>query len=145
MMTTFEAVRQELRRSIEGLRRSQRFHVIFFNAGPPLENRPKKLVPATASQRNRLFEFLATIQAEGSTDPIPAMERALAVRPDLVYFLTDGDFDGLLLEKLRQWNRHKRVRIFTIAYVSETGREKLEEIAREHNGEFRFVSDDEIL
>jgi uncharacterized protein with von Willebrand factor type A (vWA) domain len=144
-MTTFEAVRVELRKSIAGLRRSQRFHVIFFNAGPPVENRPNKLVPATTSQQQRLFEFLATIQAEGGTDPIPAMARAFEVKPDLVYFLTDGDFDPLLLEKLRQWNRDKRVRIFTLAYVSQAGRVLLEQIAREHDGEFKFISEHDIL
>ena len=145
MLTTFEAVRRELRSSIDKLRRSQRFHVIFFNAGPPLENRPKKLVPATASQKKRLLEFLDTIQAEGSTDPVPAMQRAFAVKPDLIYFLTDGDFDPLLLEKLRQWNGGKKVRIFTLAYVSEAGRVLLEQIARENNGEFKFISEHDIF
>jgi hypothetical protein len=144
MMTTFDAVRQEMRRSVNGLRRSQKFHVICFNAGPPLENKPRKLVPATSQQRERLFEFLDTIQAEGSTDPIPAMERAFQVRPDLIYFLTDGDFDPALVERLRVLNRDQKVKIFTIAYVSEGGRILLEQIARENNGDFRFVSEHDI-
>jgi hypothetical protein len=144
MMTTFDAVRQEMRRSVNGLRRSQKFHVICFNAGPPLENKPRKLVPATSRHRGRLFEFLDTIQAEGSTDPIPAMERAFQVRPDLIYFLTDGDFDPALVERLRVLNREEKVRIFTIAYVSEGGRILLEQIARENNGDFRFVSEHDI-
>ncbi len=145
MMTTFDAVRGEMRRSVDGLRRGQKFHVILFNAGPPLENRPKKLVPATASQKGHLFEFLDAIQAEGATDPIPAMERAFEVDPDLIYFLTDGDFAPALLERLRELNRDQRVKIFTIAYVSEAGRGLLEQIAREHGGEFRFVSDNELF
>ena len=145
MLTTFEAVRRELRTSIGDLRRSQKFHVIFFNAGPPLENRPRKLVSATANQKKLALAFLDEIQSEGATDPIPAMQRAFAVRPDLIYFLTDGDFDPLLLEKLRQWNKDGRVRIFTLAYVSEAGRLLLEQIAREHQGEFKFISEHEIL
>ena len=145
MLTTFEAVRRELRSSVGDLRRSQRFHVVFFNAGPPLEHQPKKLVPATATQKKQFFEFLDTIRAEGSTDPIPAMQRALAVRPDLIYFLTDGDFDPLLLEKLREWNADQKVRIFTLAYVSEAGRVLLEQIARENDGEFKFISEHDIL
>lgn len=145
MMTTFDAVRQELRKSVEGLRRNQKFHVIFFNAGPPLENRPKKLIPATGAQKRRLYEFIDAIQAEGSTDPIPAMERAFAVRPDLIYFLTDGDFDPALLEKLRIWNKGKKVKLYTFAYVSQAGRVLLEQIAREHDGEFKFISEHDIL
>ena len=50
MLNTIEAVKRELHKSVDGLRRGQKFHVIFFNAGPPLENRPKRLVPATGSQ-----------------------------------------------------------------------------------------------
>jgi len=145
MMTTFDAVRRELRTSVDGLRRNQRFHVIFFNAGPPLENEPRRLVPANGVQKRRLYEFLDSIQAEGSTDPIPAMERAFAVRPDLIYFLTDGDFEALLLEKLRGWNRSQAVKIYTIAYVSQAGRVLLEQIAREHDGDFKFVSEHDIL
>jgi hypothetical protein len=145
MLNTIEAVKRELRKSVDGLRRGQKFHVIFFNAGPPLENRPKRLVPATGSQKDRLFEFLETIQAEGNTDPIPAMERAFRVNPDLIYFLTDGDFSPVLLERLREINAKKRARIFTIAYVSEGGRVLLEQIAREHDGDFKYVSEHEIF
>jgi len=145
MVPTFEAVRREMRSSIEQLRRSQRFHVVFFNTGQPLENTPKKLVPATTSQKEQLLTFLDAVQPEGGTEPIPAMERAFAVRPDLIYFLTDGDFDPNLIEKLREWNKDKKVRIFTIAYVSQAGRALLEQIAREHNGEFKYVSEQEIF
>lgn len=144
MLTTFDAVRKELRRSIQGLRRSQKFHVIFFNAGDPLENRPKKLVPANGRQKQVFFDFVKTIQPEGSTDPIPAMRRALAVKPDLIYFLTDGDFDPLLIEVLADWNQKQKVRIFTIAYVSQAGSVLLEQIARENGGEFKFVSEHEL-
>jgi len=141
MIGTFGAVREELRRSVERLRRSMRFHVVFFNSGPPLENRPKTLVHASREEKAKLGEFLADVQPQGNTDPIPAMRRAFAVNPDVIYFLTDGEFDPRLLEELRKWNRKKRVRIFTIAYVSQRGGALLERIAREHSGQYRFVSE----
>jgi hypothetical protein len=72
------------------------------------------------------------------------MERAFQVRPDLIYFLTDGDFDPALVERLRVLNRDEKVRVFTIAYVSEGGRILLEQIARENDGDFRFVSEHDI-
>ncbi|MFH0982470.1 MAG: VWA domain-containing protein [Planctomycetota bacterium] len=141
MIGTFGAVREELMRSVERLRRSMRFHVIFFNAGPPLENPPKKLVHAAREEKAALATFLTGIQPQGNTDPIPAMRRAFAVSPDVIYFLTDGEFDPQLVEELRKWNVDKRVRIFTIAYVSQRGAALLEQIAREHNGQYRFVSE----
>jgi len=144
MIGTFGAVCKELLRSVEQLRRSMRFHVIFFNAGPPLENAPKRLVHASRAEKAALAEFLDTVQPEGSTDPIPAMRMAFEVNPDVIYFLTDGEFDARLLEELRKWNRHKRVRIFTIAYVSQEGSALLEQIAQEHNGQYEFISEYEL-
>ena len=144
MIGTFGAVREELKRSVDRLRRSMRFHVILFNTGPPLQNPPKKLVHASRKEKAALAEFLARVQPQGSTDPIPAMRRAFAVNPDVIYFLTDGLFDPQLLEELRKWNRKKQVRVFTIAYVSQSGAALLEQIAREHNGQYRFVSEYEL-
>ncbi len=141
MIGTFDAVREEMKRSVQQLRRSMRFHVIFFNTGPPLENPPKRLIHASREEKAALAEFLDTVQPEGNTDPIPAMRRAFAVNPDVIYFLTDGEFDPKLLKRLRKWNHNKQVRIFTIAYVSQRGGALLEQIAREHNGEYRFVSE----
>ena len=144
MLTTINGVKKELRESIMKLRRSQKFHVIFFNAGPPLENPPRRLVSAIKAHKQNAFRFVERIVPKGGTDPRPAMRRAFAVHPDLIYFLTDGEFDPALVEMLRKLNRDKQVRIFTIAYVSRTGAPLLEQIAREHNGRYRFVSEDEI-
>jgi hypothetical protein len=144
MTGTFGAVRDELKRSVERLRRSMRFHVILFNAGPPLENPAKQLVHASREEKAALAEFLDTIQPNDGTDPIPAMRRAFALGPDVIYFLTDGEFEPQLLEELRKWNQNKKVRIFTIAYVSPTGATLLEQIAREHNGQYRFVSEHDL-
>ena len=144
MLGTFDAVREEMKRSIQRLRRSMRFHVILFNSGPPLQNPPKKLVHASREEKAALAEFLSKVQPQGNTDPIPAMRRAFAVNPDVIYFLTDGEFDRRLLDELRKWNSKKRVRIFTIAYVSQRGGALLEQIAREHNGQYRFVSEYEL-
>ena len=141
MLGTFQAVREELTRSVQRLRRSMRFHVIFFNAGPPLENPPQKMVHASRAEKDALAEFLGTVEPGGNTDPIPAMRRAFAVNPDVIYFLTDGEFDRELLTKLQKWNSKKCVRIFTIAYVSQSGAALLEQIAHEHNGKYRFVSE----
>ncbi len=148
MLTTFAGVVRELKESIGGLRRSQRFHVIFFNSGQPLEKPPRRLVSAVRSHKRAAYQFFSTITPAGNTDPRPALRRAFAVEPDLIYFLTDGEFQEharSTLTMLDRMNRHKKVRIFTIAYVNQHGAAVLERIAREHNGEYRFVSEDEIF
>lgn len=148
MLNTFGGVVKELKQSIGALRRSQRFHLIFFNSGAPLENPPRRMVSAIAAQKEAAFQFLQGITPAGDTDPRPALRRAFAVEPDLIYFLTDGEFEEYaqsLFAMLDQLNKQRKVRIFTIAYVNQAGGVVLERIAREHDGEYRFVSEDEIF
>jgi VWA domain-containing protein len=148
MMSTMHGVIRELKESIGRLRRTQKFHVIFFNSGQPLENPPRRLVTAVRSHKREAFEFFDGIVPMGSTDPRAAMRRAFAVEPDLIYFLTDGLFDehaASLLKQLDRWNHNRSVRLFTIAYVDQQGATVLERLAREHNGEYRFVSENEIF
>lgn len=142
MLETFDAVKAEIVRSVGQLRLSQKFHVIFFSSGTPEENPPKRLVNATQSQKEALFQFLETVTPEGSTNPTEAMRRAFMVEPDLIFFLTDGAFQDTLLNHLRVWNSDHRVRIFTIAYEDPEGAALLERIALDHGGEYRFVRRD---
>jgi hypothetical protein len=143
MMDTFRGVQNELKRSIGELRRSQKFHVIFFSEDYE-ENRPRKLVSAINARKKQADSFIDQMTSGGATLPIGAMERAFDMEPDVIYFLTDGEFEPELLERLREWNKRKNVRIYTIAYVSQAGRPLLQLIAREHNGEFKYVSGSEI-
>lgn len=145
MLGTFDYVRAELKRSISALRRSQKFHVIFFNSGDPLENPPARLVNSIDANKRQFFEFLEDVIPTGSTRPERALHRALALEPDLLYLLSDGiNFDPDLPRRLNEWNPNHRTRIYTIAYLDQGGRRILEAIAREHGGEFKFVSDNDL-
>ena len=142
MLDTFDYVQKELVRSISALRRSQKFHVIFFNAEEPLENPPSRLVNAVEAHRQQFFEFLQQVEPTGGTHPESALRRALELQPDLIYLLSDGiEFDSNLPLYLDEWNKERRTRIFTIAYLDPEGRRILESIAREHGGECKFVSE----
>ena len=67
------------------------------------------------------------------------------MEPDLLYLLSDGiNFDPELPRKLDEWNRSRRTKIYSIAYLDQGGREMLEGIARQHGGEFKFVSEDDL-
>ena len=144
MVDTFAAVRGELKRSISALRRSQKFHVVFFNSGDPIENPPMRPVNAIDANKREFFDFLDRVTPGGGTRPERAMRRALALEPDLIYFLSDGVFDADLLDRLDEWNRSRRTKIYTIAYLDQSGRQLLESIARQHGGEFKFVTDDDL-
>lgn len=142
MIDTFGFVRDELKRSLSAMRRSQKFHIIFFNASVPLENPPRRLVSAIGANKRAAFEFIESVRPMGGTKPDRALARAFALEPDLIYLLSDGiDFDPALLKRLADWNRSHHVQICTVAYIDPGGRDVLERIAHEHNGEFKFVSE----
>jgi len=87
--------------------------------------------------------------ARGSTDPIPGLELAFKQQPDLIYLLTDGDFpdNAAVLKFIREHNvgAHK-AKINTIAFMDHgAAYEKvLQDIARENDGVFRYVSNEEL-
>lgn len=151
----FEPVQQALIQSIDQLRPTQSFHVIFAGSRP-VELPARKLVPAIAYYTEPAKKFVRELVPELQCDPIAAMRRAFDVEPELIYLLTDGDF-GLagaeLLGQLRQWNADGRVRITTIGFGiklkqsqlagTPVGEPILRQIAEEHGGNFRWVSPDE--
>lgn len=144
MTDTFTAVRAELKKSISALRRSQKFHVIFYNSGDPTENPPLKPVPAIDANKRAFFEFMDGITPSGGTRPERALRQALALEPDLIYFLSDGAFEAEVVDRLKEWNRGSRTKVYTIAYLDPQGRKLLEAIARQNGGEFKFVTEHDL-
>lgn len=147
MEESFKYVKEELKRSISALRRSQKFHVIFFNDNIPLENPPKKLLSAIGTNKAKFFLFLETVLPNGRTDPTEAMKLALSLKPDILYFISDGELFSIdrikseFLSKLNLWNKDHYTRIFTLAYLDSEGKKILETIARQHNGEYKYISE----
>ena len=76
---------------------------------------------------------------------------AFAQHPELIYFLTDGDFpdNNAVLWRVREMNRNRAIKINTIAFVGESDNDKefinvLTTIAKENGGVFSKVSQDEV-
>jgi hypothetical protein len=143
MADSFDFLRRELKRSINALHHNQKFHVILFNDGY-LEMPPARAVSAIGVNKRRCFEFLDGIHPGGMTDPIPAMKQAFRKEPDLIFFLTDGEFSPALVDELRKWNKRKKVKIFTLAYIYASGANLLKRIAAENGGTYTFVDGSRI-
>ncbi len=150
MIDTSIYVREELKRSVSALRRSQKFHIIFFNSGIPLEFSPNKLVNAITARKQQAYKFIDSVEFVGATRPESAMRRAFAMKPDLIYLLSDGLLSDSLeatprfMRMLDEWNPDRTVRMFTIAYLDRAGSDLLKAVAREHGGEFKFVSENDL-
>ena len=71
---------------------------------------------------------------------------ALSLRPDAIYFLSDGQFDPSAIQILRAQNRQnlrmniRQIPIHTIAFLDRFAEGLMRTIARNSGGEYRFVN-----
>ena len=128
--------KQELRRSVAKLQPPQRFQVIFYNdqAVPMPGDLPKD---AGLTSRNELDQWLRLIEPDGETDPGPAMSQAIALRPDAIFLLSDGDFPDGSVEAIARKNTRK-VPIHCIDLAGGAAGDGLQRVARASGG--RYVS-----
>jgi ABC-type Fe3+-hydroxamate transport system substrate-binding protein len=132
----------ELKRSIAALKPEQRFTVIFMSGGPPVEMAPKGFVPASQENKAKAADFIDGIVPTGPTSPGPALERALELKPEVIYVLTDGALDKKILDQVAKLNRDKAVRIHAIQFLYDSGNNLMRDLAKDNGGRFFLVTDE---
>jgi hypothetical protein len=105
-----ERAKKELLTSLDLLPPTARFQVIAYNrsAQPLRLGGRAELVSATPGNVRQAATQIEVLPAEGSTEHVAALKRALALQPDVIYFLTDAD--DLRLEQIRQLTRYNQGR-----------------------------------
>jgi len=85
--------KRELLRSLEQLPADSRFQVILFNSSVEIltGDQGVGLLPANPENRRRAAQFLSSALSEGGTLPLPALKRALTLKPDVIFFLSDAE------------------------------------------------------
>jgi hypothetical protein len=144
MTDSIDFVKYELKRSISELTDLYEFHVIFYSSGPAVENPPRRLVNATERNKDMAYSFVDDIIPFGETDPSKALERAFATHPEVIYLLTDGEFDQSIVDLVRRLNADKKVTIHTICFLYRSGERVLQQIASENGGNYRFVAESDL-
>ena len=89
-----ETMIEETTRSIEALSPKQHFYVLFYSdtVYPLFFPQPAtQFVRATDKNKRLLIQWLATVELFPGNALDEAIQAATAIRPDVVYFLTDGD------------------------------------------------------
>lgn len=94
LIDTLPFVILELKRSIGELSEQQSFTVIFFQGDDALETPPAGLKKATAETKQRLITWIdpkaGNITPMGLSQPVKALRKALAYKPDLLFILSDN-------------------------------------------------------
>jgi hypothetical protein len=136
--------KRELVASLDRLPSTSRFQIIAYNrsAEPLRINGESGLVFATPENRRSVALALEGMEAEGSTEHLPALRRALALGPEVIFFLTDAD--DLRAEHLRAITslNHGRTVIHTIE-LGRASRAKgdvpLDALAQANGGRYQSV------
>ncbi|MBC8113348.1 MAG: VWA domain-containing protein [Candidatus Saccharimonas sp.] len=136
--TRFRRLKVELIKSILELPPESQFFVIFF-ANEMLGMPAETLQPATPQSKDHYLRWVAQVDPGGSpTDPQDALAAAIRLQPDIIYFLTDGEFKKGVNLRLRSI-KLPRTAIHTFAFGETVGEELLKDIARNNGGEYKFV------
>lgn len=139
------AARDELVASLGQLKTTQRFQILFYDSElHPMTNGRQETFMATDANLRFARQFIFSQQTGGGTVHKPALQAALKLNPDVIFFLTDGETPELSyrdLWDLKQANR-KRVQIHVIQFG--TGAKLgslnwLEQLSRDHRGSYRYL------
>ncbi|NOZ21064.1 MAG: VWA domain-containing protein [Planctomycetes bacterium] len=135
--------KQELNRSIQRLTVANMFNVIFFSDHGAHKPCWENMALATTEHKAKAYEFVKDMTTYGSTEPASAMKQAISSMPDLIYFLTDGEFDKGVVSEIRNYLKYnangKKIRINTIAFQNRGGESLLRRIAGMSMGQYRYV------
>jgi hypothetical protein len=89
MDEVLQAAKGELMASLEALDDTQKFQVVFFNNEPVSLRARFGMLSGTESDRLEALKQVRAITADGGTDRLKALLKALEFKPDVIYFLTD--------------------------------------------------------
>jgi hypothetical protein len=138
-----ETLQRELVRSIEALEARSEFVVVIYASDARVVG-PRRWQPATEQARSEVAREISAFRAAGLTEPVPAFEIVLSLRPkpDAVFFMTDGDFDSSDAGVIARLNDagSRRTPINTITFVDREGELVMRRIARESGGRYRHVA-----
>jgi von Willebrand factor type A domain len=136
--------KRELLAGINALPADARFAVILYNrqVEPLSLGGEAGLVPATAVNRAEASRLVDEVRAQGGTDHLAALRRAVALEPDVIFFVTDAD--DMTAEQVHNVTLLNRARaaIHTVEVNDEQeGREDapLKLLARRNGGTHRVV------
>ncbi len=133
--------------ALQTLSDEQQFQIVFYNRTARMfQPFPQdKNVLLFASERNKSLarQYIAQTLPDSGTDHMPALEMALRLNPEVIYFLTDADEPQLMPPDLARIDRlnQGRARIHAIEFGKggDLGLENfLKKLARQSGGTYRY-------
>jgi hypothetical protein len=145
-----EAAKRELLASLELLPPETWFQIIAYNrdAQPLRIGGRTDLVPVTEENKRQVARLCESLNAEGGTEHLGALKRALLLQPDVIFFLTDADdLKAEHVQEVSRLNGGRRV-IHTIELSPPNhhrNHRPLQVLARANHGQHRAVDLREVV
>jgi len=130
-----ERAHGELRRAIARMSSPQKFHVIAFDH-KTLELPWGPYVTAGSENARRVGPWLSSLIQGEDTKPAGALRMAIGLKPDAVFFLTDGEFEHPTPGLVRAWNS-SGIPVHVIDLNPSGDPEPLQRIANDSGGSYR--------
>ena len=152
MLYNFESVAHDLRQSIMQLSPTQQFAVIVVSRRARILT-GTSLLPATVAAKRRILAQFSSVQPGGSARGrlavyAKAFRVAFRLRPQIVYFVSNGGFDSGLARAVKQMDAHG-ARVFACSFLNGSSRQYilqskmysgvLRDIATETGGQYRLI------
>jgi hypothetical protein len=139
-----DVAKRELLSSLNQLPPDARFAVIFYSNNPTTLSDPagaRGLMPATKGNKTRLRDQLSQIVPDGGTEHLSALRAALAVHPEVIFFLTDADLmsDANVDEILREAGKTRIQAIEFGRGLELAGEKPLRRLATVTGGTYRYI------
>jgi hypothetical protein len=142
-----EAAKRQLVESLQSLDSIHQFQIIFFNTEQsffdPTEGRGR-LAFASEQNKRAAARYVGGITAALGTDRYTALKKAIALRPDVVFFLTDAEDEMLPgdLAEIRRANERVGAAICVIEFGLRPAPSRnnfLMELARQNGGQYGYI------
>ena len=140
-----DVAKAELLASLDPLPGDAKIGVIFYNQNATVFTDPagrKELMTASPSNKARVRTRLAEVVPVGGTDHMTALRAALAMRPEVIFFLTDADFlDRSNADAIRR--EAGKTRILSVEFgigSSLRGSEPLRWLAESTGGSYKYIN-----
>ncbi|HUY88897.1 MAG TPA: hypothetical protein VMV10_09200 [Pirellulales bacterium] len=141
------SAQRELLASLAELSETNQFQIIFYNEEPAAMNLGRQyggLLFADRQSQELAQKYVRGIMAAGGTRHGEAIEAALSLAPDVIFFLTDADQPELSAGRLARIKRMNggRASIHTIEFGlgAKSGRDNfLARIARQNGGKYVYI------
>lgn len=107
-----QSVKAELLGALKGMKPDVKFFIFFFSDTEiPLSIpgvRGDQLVTATRENVKNAEDWIRVTDQGGGTQPVSAMQRAIDLKPELIFLLSDGQFDSSESQTIIDYNSRKR-------------------------------------